>query len=189
MVRGLQNPSTERMNTLDIILLIPLVWAVWSGFRSGVVVQLGGIAGLVLGVWLAARYGVQVGAMLKIDPSVDSIVGFIIILLLTIIVIAIIGRLLRGLFRFAGLAALDHVGGAVLSVCKVGIILGLLLYGFATINRTQKWVDDKYFHKSILYKPLTGAAQMVFPFVDFVKERLLSDTHAAPADNQTEAGA
>lgn len=163
------------MNVLDIILIIPLVWAIWSGFRNGIVVQLGGIAGLLMGVWLAFRYGGVVGRFLGLNPSAENIVGFIVIVILTVIVVAIIGRLLSGLFRFAGLAILDRFGGAILALFKMALILGLLLYGFVWINRTQEWVQQEKLEKSFLYKPLTSAANWVFPYIDMVKETLFED--------------
>ena len=44
------------MNILDIIVLILLIWAIYNGFRDGIVVQLGGLAGLFIGIYLAFRY-------------------------------------------------------------------------------------------------------------------------------------
>lgn len=161
------------MIVLDIILLIPLIWAIWSGFRSGIVVQLGGIAGLLIGVWLAFRYGGRVGGWLNVDPSFDPVLGFLIIVVLTVVGVALISRLLRGVFRFAGLAVLDRFGGAVLSLFKVGLVLGLLLYAFAYLNRSQNWVEESKLEKSYLYKPLTGVAKFTFPYVDMLKEKLL----------------
>ena len=160
---------------LDIILAIPLIWALWAGFRNGIIVQLGGIAGLLIGVWLAFRYGGKVGSWLHIDASADPVIGFIIIVVITVIAVAIIGRLLKGVFRFAGLAVLDRFGGAILSLLKVGLILGLLLYAFGYLNRSQHWVEEKKLESSLLYKPLTGIAKFTFPYMDMIKDKLLFD--------------
>lgn len=160
---------------LDIILAVPLIWALWAGFRNGIIVQAGGIAGLLAGVWLAFRYGGKVGAWLGIDPAVDTIIGFIIIVVAVVVAIAILGRLLKGVFRFAGLAVLDRFGGAVLSLFKVGLVLGLLLYAFDYLNRSQHWVEQRKLESSMLYKPLTETAKFIFPYVDLVKDKLLFD--------------
>ena len=37
------------MNIIDILVLVVLVWCVWSGWRSGILVQLSGIVGIVVG--------------------------------------------------------------------------------------------------------------------------------------------
>ena len=49
------------MNGFDIILGIPLLYAAYRGFREGIIVQLGGIAGLFIGVYFAFRHSSAVG--------------------------------------------------------------------------------------------------------------------------------
>lgn len=163
---------------LDIILAIPLIWALWSGFRNGIVVQLGGIAGLLIGVWLAFRYGERLGAWLNLDPDFNYVIGFILIVVVTVLGVALISRLLRGVFRFAGVAALDRIGGAVLSLFKVGLILGLLIYAFDNLNRSRQWVEPEKLEESVLYTPLTRVADFAFPYIDMVKEKLLQEGEA-----------
>lgn len=150
---------------LDIILIIPLLWALWAGFRSGIVVQLGGLAGLALGVWLGLRYGEPLGRWLGMGPESDVIVGFAIIMLLVLLSVALLSRLLRGVFRFAGVATLDRLCGALLSLLKVALILGLLLYGFTYLNRSVNWVEQRKLEASVLYRPLTDTADFIFPFI------------------------
>ncbi|MCL2561456.1 MAG: CvpA family protein [Rikenellaceae bacterium] len=162
---------------LDIILAVPLVWAVWAGFRNGIVVQLGGIAGLFAGVWLAVRYGSAVGAWFGIDPAADPIIGFIVILVVVVLFIGVMGRLLKGVFRFAGLAALDRFGGAALSLVKAALILGLLLYAFGQLNRTQHWVEQERLEDSRLYIPLVAVAKFTFPYVAMLKNTLVCFPH------------
>lgn len=57
------------MNFFDIITIIAFVWAVVSGWRSGLVAQLLSLAGIVAGLILAIRFGARVGTMLGIDRS------------------------------------------------------------------------------------------------------------------------
>lgn len=57
------------MNVFDIIVGIPLLYAAYKGFRQGTAVQLAGLAGLFVGVYLAFRYGRDFGSWLHIDPG------------------------------------------------------------------------------------------------------------------------
>ena len=45
------------MNTIDLIVLLALGLAVWSGWRRGFVVQVGSLAGLALALWAAWQIG------------------------------------------------------------------------------------------------------------------------------------
>lgn len=162
------------MTILDIILLLFFLLAIYRGFRDGLVVQLGGLAGLFIGIYLAFRYSSALGGWLGIDEKWATIAGFAIILVLVLVGIALIGRLLRGVCRFAGLALLDKLGGVLISILKTGLILGILLYGFKWVNDNKHWVPQESLEKSVLYKPLTDIATMAFPYIDFVKEKLFS---------------
>ena len=78
------------------------------GFRSGIVAQSCGLLGLCRGglVWLP-RYGEAAGLWMRVDPSAARVAGFVAILLLTLLGIALLGHLLKGLFRLAGLGPID----------------------------------------------------------------------------------
>ncbi|MDE7123533.1 MAG: CvpA family protein, partial [Alistipes sp.] len=57
------------MNLLDLIVCLALVVAVWNGWRSGVVVQVCSLAGLLAALWAAARYGAPAGEWLRLDEG------------------------------------------------------------------------------------------------------------------------
>ena len=69
------------MNTIDLIVCLILALAVWNGWRQGFVMQICSLAGIVAGIWLASRYGVYVGAWLKLDATVSAAGGFVVVLL------------------------------------------------------------------------------------------------------------
>lgn len=160
----------------DIIVAIPLLWAVYRGFKDGIVVQLGGIAGLLVGVYLAFRFGSaageKVGDWFGTDPATSSIVGFIVVVILVIVAVAILSRLLSKLFCAAGMSMLVKVGGVLLAVLKMALILGLLIYSFDWLNRTTHWVEEETLDSTVLYRPLLSAAEFTFPYIDFVKDKL-----------------
>lgn len=160
----------------DIIMGILLIWAVYRGFKDGLVVQLGGIAGLLIGVYLAFRFGSVAGAKVAewfgTDTTTSSIIGFIIILILIIIGVAILSRLLSKLFCSAGMSMLVKVGGVILATLKMALILGLLVYSFDWLNRSARWVDEQRLDNTILYRPLLATTEFTFPYIDFVKGKL-----------------
>lgn len=161
------------MGVLDIVLGIPLLYAAYKGFHEGIVVQLGGILALIIGIYLAFHYGTEVGNMLGINENLATVTGFIIIVLAVLICMAIIGKILSGLFRFAGLGLFDQIGGVLLSIIKMAIILSVLLMAFETINEEKHWVTKEAVEQSVLYKPLRDVSDLMFPYIDFIKDKLL----------------
>lgn len=160
------------MNWLDIVIAIPILWGLWKGFRDGIILQLGGIAGIILGVWLAFRHGRAFGVWLHFDPPIATVAGFTIILIGVLLLIALVGRLTRGLFRISGLGMIDQIGGLILGGIKILLIVSLLLYGFDFLNRKQNWVEQQTLDRSSLYRPVKNISNYVFPYVDFAKRML-----------------
>lgn len=154
------------MTTLDIILIIPLIYALYTGFKKGVVAQLGGIAGLVIGVWLAFRHSDKLGAWLGIDPEIAYYAAFIIIVVATIILIGVVGWLVGKLFNLVGLGLLNRAGGIVLSLAKTVLILGVLLMAFTSINRNTHIVSNRQFSESFFYSPIIRLTEYAFPFLE-----------------------
>ncbi|MCD8102340.1 MAG: CvpA family protein [Alistipes sp.] len=160
------------MLVLDIILALFLLWALFNGFRKGFFVQLAGLAGLIIGVWLAMRSGRTLGLWLGIGEKYAAIVGFLLILVLVILLVASVGRLFKGIFGFAGLSLLDKLAGTLLSAAKMWLILGLLLWGFDSLNRTAGWVSERKLGESVLYRPMVGVTAFVFPYLSSLKDTL-----------------
>lgn len=150
-----------------------MLWAVYRGFREGIVVQLGGLAGLFIGVYLAFRFGPAVGKWLGLNPDISGIAGFVIVVIAVIVALAIIGRTLRKVLGAAGLGTFDKAGGVVLSAAKMALILGLLLYSFDSINKNAGWVTEKKLDESKLYRPLVTATTYAFPYITTIKDKLM----------------
>ena len=109
---------------------------------------------------------------MRVDPSAARVAGFVAILLLTLLGIALLGHLLKGLFRLAGLGPIDAVGGLLLGVVKMALILSLLLGAFETVNRSAGWVGEQSYARAVLYKPVREVSRWVFPYLSRAAEKL-----------------
>ncbi|KAA2897990.1 CvpA family protein [Alistipes onderdonkii] len=77
------------MNTIDLIVCLMLVLAVWNGWRQGFVMQVCSLAGIIAGIWVASRYGAEVGAWLKLDETISAAGGFVVVLLAVVLSTAV----------------------------------------------------------------------------------------------------
>ena len=153
------------MVALDIILLIILALSVFEGFKKGVVAQLGGLVGIVIGIWLAFRYSDTVGGWLRIDPEIAGYVAFVLIILVAILVIGVIGWGMGKVVNLVGLGVLNRLGGVLLSLVKSVLILGILLMAFTAINRYTHIVNASQFSRSFLYTPIVRITDYVIPYI------------------------
>lgn len=160
------------MNTIDLIVCIVLVLAVWNGWRQGFVVQVCSLAGIVAGIWIASRYGAEVGVWLKLDQTVSSAGGFVVVLLLVVLLVAIAARLVRKLFHFAGFGIPDIALGIAVSVLKYLLVLSVLFSAFDALNEDYTLVGPRTIEKSRSYKPVMRLSEAVFPFLEWVGDQV-----------------
>ncbi len=162
------------MNSIDITLLVCLAAAAVAGYRKGIIPQACGIAGLVLGILLGLRLGRAAGNALGVDDTLASVIGFIVVLLASIIALALVGWLFSRVFRLTGFGYLDRVGGALLGIVKAGLLLSVLVGFFVRVNRQYDWLPQDVFSESKVLHALDGMTDAVFPFLQKAGESLFS---------------
>lgn len=176
------------MHAIDICLAIILVLALIKGFRDGIVVQVCGIAGLLLGAWLAYHFGRQAGAWIGLEGNTAVAVGFVLILIGTLLVLALAGRVVRGIFHLAGLGIVDKIGGALLSIIKTGFVLSLLLSAFTWLNLQYRWVEEPALQRSRLYGPVLTIREIVFPYLEPAADKILQQTGLQAHEHNKNSG-
>jgi len=168
-------PSREFMNLTDIIIIIPILWAMYVGFRKGFVAQLAGIAGVIAGIWLGFRFGRFVGEWLDMTGDTARLTGFIIVVVATLTGCALLGRLLGGLIKMTGFGMLDTIGGMLVSTLKMLLILSVLAVCFDIANNHWRLVKRSRLEQSRLYTPVMKISQNIFPVVQDVRPRRFGD--------------
>lgn len=153
------------MNGLDIFFAVLLLWALFNGWRKGLVKQLFALAGVILGIWITVKYGARVGAWIPGDTIYTTPAGYVLLLLTTMIGLGLLGRAVSGLFSMAGFGTLDVVLGMVLSVIKWALLLGVICYGFVRLDPDGAVLDRNYRDGSRAFAPLSRIPERVLPFV------------------------
>lgn len=158
------------MTTLDIILLICFIPAVWQGLAKGLVNQIIGIAALFLAAWLANKFSAPVTETLtrqfaEAQPQVLKIIAFALIFLVTLLAAGLIGKLITKILKFATLGWLNRVLGLLFGVIKTTLILGLLICLFDSLNGKLELVKPGTLSDSSVYIYLKDFGAKFFPFL------------------------
>lgn len=172
------------MNAVDLIVCLVLALAVWNGWRQGFILQICSLAGIVAGIWLAARFGAEVGGWLRLDAEIAAAGGFVTVLVAVILLVAIAGRLIRKLFHFAGFGIADTLLGIAVSVLKYLLVLSVLFSAFDTLNADYTLVGPQTIEKSKSYKPVMRLSDAVFPFLEWVGDRVPRQDENTPSDGK-----
>ncbi|MBW1863955.1 MAG: CvpA family protein [Deltaproteobacteria bacterium] len=118
------------MNLLDIIIISMMIFLVVKGIFRGFFREIGSLAGVILGIWLANHYQPQMTGYLKLYlPSITflPLISFAVIFIFVLVLCNLSGWVLRLLFKKVFLGWLDRTLGAGLAIAKGVIIIYLAI--------------------------------------------------------------
>ena len=157
------------MSIVDIILLICFIPALISGIRKGFISQVISIVSLIAGVWVSYEFAEPVGAWLsqyiETTENILKMTSFIIIMIAVFAGLALVGRLLEDIIKFVMLEWVNKLLGVVFAIIKTGLIIGLVIMLFCSLNNNMHLVSEEVLAESVLFTPLKNAAYTVFPYL------------------------
>jgi len=160
------------MNHVDIILAIPLTIGAIRGFTKGFILELASLAGIIIGVFLAALFSGLISQLLleyvDWNPNAMKIVAFIIIFIFVVITVKIVGRLIEKFFKLIGLNFLNRIAGLIAGILKFAFILSVVLIFFNYINRDELLMSKETQEESFLYNPVASLVPSILPGQDFL---------------------
>ncbi len=167
-----QPKTSKHMNWIDIVIILPLLWALYSGWRNGIIIQVGVIAGLVVGIALTYFLGSSLLEWMNVTNPVGVAITYVAIAGTALILVVIVARTISGAFNAAGLGIVDQLGGALLSLLKVGLIVSVALCCFQWLNNKKEIVAEKTLDNSMLYRPMVKLTSYAFPFMELAKDKI-----------------
>ena len=157
------------MSIVDIILLICFIPAIISGIRKGFISQVISIISLIAGIWVSYEFSEQVGVWLgqhiEAADNVLKLISFAIIMVAVFAGLALIGKLIERLINFVMLGWVNKLLGVAFALLKTGLIVGLLIMAFCSLNNNLHLVSDEVLADSVLFTPLKNVAYTVFPYL------------------------
>lgn len=163
------------MNTLDIIFCILFLWSIYRGFTKGFIIQLAKLAALLLGI-LGAIYFSDFTADFITEKFHYSnqylpVIAFAITFVIIVIVIQLTARYFNKLIEEGTLGTINRILGVLFSIVKMAFIISIVLVLFNKMNNKYNFMSEETKQESYLYKPLSGFAPVIFPYLKFEKIR------------------
>lgn len=160
------------MEIIDLIVLLVFLIALWNGWSKGIIIQLVGLAGLALALWLGFTFGPQAGHLLSLPPDVSHVGGFAAVFVVSFLASAIAARLLRKLFSFAGFSAADRILGILLCSAKYLVALSILFAATDRFNRQYGFIEQQTLDRSYTFYPVMRVSEMLLPLMEQACEHL-----------------
>lgn len=176
------------MNILDIILAIPLLWALYRGFRKGLVYMVASLAALILGILGSMKLHPALGALLdgwfEIKPEHLKMIAFAVTFLLIVIAVHLAAFFIDKVIKAVALNFLNRAAGMVFGVLVTAFIISIILQPIDAANQQKEFIAKETVEGSLLFRPLTGFAPAVFPYL---KREEFREMLPLPRKDQEEA--
>tara|TARA_B110000858_G_scaffold54405_1_gene63188 strand:- start:719 stop:1207 length:489 start_codon:yes stop_codon:yes gene_type:complete len=146
------------MGYIDIFISIFLLYGFIKGLFKGFISEVASVIGLLSGIFLASKFNDDLSYYLQTfiewDENYLLFLSFFILLVLTILIFSIAGKLITKLAKLIALGVFNKLLGGVFGVLKNVLVLSVLFFMFNMLNSSLELVDKNKLESSIYYNPL-----------------------------------
>ncbi|RDU61236.1 CvpA family protein [Helicobacter sp. MIT 14-3879] len=139
----------EFANYIDIGIIVIVLLLGLRGLKNGLVHEIMSMVGVILGIYLASKYCVELSKYLKLaglelqNETILWSLAFIIIFSFIWIGFLVVGTVIaRFIVAMPELAIINYFGGYIFSALKYFVILCVLVYAFSQIGFLKAPIKD-----------------------------------------------
>ena len=158
------------MNFIDILILIPLGYAAWQGFKKGLIIEVFTLLALLVGIYAGIHFSDwtsdRIAEYFEIEPNYLPVVAFTITFLGVGALVFFAGKALEQVIKVVNLSPINKIFGVVFSLLKMVYILSILLTLLETYDERGDFIPDEMKEKSMLYNPIKLTASATIPAIE-----------------------
>lgn len=169
------------MEIIDLIILIPLIFGAWKGFKKGFVMELFTILALLVGLYAAFHFSDKITEIIvgrtHEKPGYLPAISFLLLFLAVGAMVYFGGKALEQVLKIAQLSFLNKGTGALIGILKWGYLIGCIFVFLQSLDTDERFITQKNKENAILYPAVTGLVSVTIPGV--TKTRLFDflDSH------------
>lgn len=155
------------MNYFDIIIIIPLLWGAFKGFKKGLIIEVASLVALFLGVWggvkfssVSAKY---LSEMFDISEKIMPLISFAVTFILIVIAVFALAKLLQKFIKMVALGLVNKITGAIFGLLKFALIISVILNLVNNVNAEVNFIAPEMKSSSLLYEPVSKIALILIP--------------------------
>jgi len=146
------------MNTLDLLLLIPITLGFVFGLFKGLIKELTSLAAIVLGIYGAKLFAPAVSGFLvqslHFSNKTAVPVAYLILFIIIALGLLLIANMLDKFFDSMSLGGVNKFLGGIFGALKYALIISILLNVFDALDSRFPIIKAKTKAESIGYKPI-----------------------------------
>ena len=166
------------MNYLDILLAIPLIWAVYKGFTKGLIFSVASLLALILGIYGSIHFSFitegYVRAWFHTSDKYLAFLSFTITFVIIVVIVHLVAWAIDRLVKAVALGIVNRLAGVIFNLVKMAFILSVILSLLNYLNSFSHFLPEETQQESLLYEPISRFAPSIFPYLKFdeIKKKL-----------------
>lgn len=157
-------------NWFDLTVGILLLVVVINGYRKGLIMQLVGLAILVL----SAIFGGRVAEMIlphltgwvNLSPEAARVLSFLLAFAAIAIALTLVGKLIQRFFDLVLLSFLNRLGGAVIAAGTMMLFLSILLNLVLLLDQNETVITPQIKQESFFYSRVEAVVPAIVPHLN-----------------------
>lgn len=155
------------MNYVDIILVIPVLWFAYQGFKRGFVIEFASLAALVLGIYAALYFSGYAAEIITNNFNLGSkyvpVISFIITFVIIVFLVYLVGKLLEKVINMVALGFLNKLAGGIFGILKAALFMSIVLVILNHFNANLISTEKK--QGSLFYTPIEVIAPALWQHI------------------------
>jgi membrane protein required for colicin V production len=155
------------MNFIDILIIVPLIYAGYKGYKHGLIIEVFTLLALFVGLYAGIHFSDFIAAYLKTTFSWNSeylpIISFTIIFLAIGAMVFFAGKTIEQMVKVVHLTPLNKFFGVFFSILKMTYFLSVLLVIAESYDEKGDFLPEEKKESSLLYKPVKAVSTTTIP--------------------------
>lgn len=155
----------------DLIFVIIFSWAIYKGYSRGFILQAATLAALILGIFGAIKFSDLTATIiiekLHFNWQYMHILSFAITFIGIVVGIHFLARIFERLLKAISINFINRLLGVLFNLVKYAFIISAFLVVINGIDRHTHFLPEEKINQSILYRPLSLLAPLLFPYLHF----------------------
>ncbi len=158
------------MNFVDIIIIVPVLYAAWVGFRKGLVIEVFTLLALLVGIYAGIHFSDWTSQIIKENIDIEGkylpVVAFTLTFLAVGAMVFFAGKMVERMLKVVNLSPINKAFGLLFGVIKMIYTLSILIILLETYDERGDFIPQDIKSKSLLYEPVKITASATIPAIE-----------------------
>jgi len=179
------------MAILDVILIVPMIYAIYKGIKQGLILELCTFLAFFVGLYIAFYWSAQTATFLQNTWNIQTeylpLIAFTVTFFAVIILVFWGGRFLEKLLDKTAFSLINKLLGAFFSLLKTAYLFSVSIVLLETYALGYSFFSTSITQESILYNPLKQLSIRTYPSLKAtsieLKDKLIKDKTTPQEEN------